>query len=140
MRMSKTAARFISILLIIVAVTGTLPVSVFAQTLENKKNADVYRNNLLNNVVKSEEKAEIVAEVIEKREEYTKTYERADGTFTKVISKTPLHNRVENDWNDIDNSLVKSGNIIKNNNGVFSVEFPKVISEYKRYSHLFNEY
>lgn len=71
MRMSKTAARFISILLIIVAVTGTLPVSVFAQTLENKKNADVYRNNLLNNVVKSEEKAEIVAEVIEKREEYS---------------------------------------------------------------------
>lgn len=71
MRMSKTAARFISILLIIVAVTGTLPVSVFAQTLENKKNADVYRNNLLNNVAKSEEKAEIVAEVIEKREEYS---------------------------------------------------------------------
>ena len=71
MRMSKTAARFISILLIIVAVMGTLPVSVFAQTLENKKNADVYRNNLLNNVVKSEEKAEIVAEVIEKREEYS---------------------------------------------------------------------
>lgn len=134
MRMSKTAARFISILLIIVAVMGTLPVSVFAQTLENKKNADVYRNNLLNNVVKSEEKAEIVAEVIEKREEYTKTYERADGTFTKVISKTPLHNRVENDWNDIDNSLVKSGNIIKNNNGVFSVEFPEVISEDKSIS------
>ena len=52
-----------------------------------------YTEKLLTEVVENntEEKAPIVKEVEEKRDEYQKVYLREDGTYTAVISKTPVH-------------------------------------------------
>ena len=74
------------------------------------------------------EKAEIVCEVPEKRDEFSKTYKRADGSYTSVISQTPLHTYKNGEWEEIDNQLKADGEVIKNVDGTFEIQFPETIS------------
>ena len=65
-----------------------------------------YTEKLLTEVVENdtEAKAPIVKEIEEKREENKKVYLREDGTYTAVISKTPVHYEKDGEWVDIDNN------------------------------------
>ena len=90
-----------------------------------------YTEKLLTEVVENdtEAKAPIVKEIEEKREENKKVYLREDGTYTAVISKTPVHYEKDGEWVDIVNDLKTDGDVITNTAGNFNVEFPKQISE-----------
>ncbi len=67
------------------------------------------------------------------RDKYTKVFEREDGTYTAVVSASPIHFEEDNEWQDIDNSLIESiidgKAVLKNTDNSFTVEFPKSISD-----------
>ncbi|MDO4544202.1 MAG: hypothetical protein Q4C01_06570 [Clostridia bacterium] len=63
----------------------------------------------------------LVGEVETQRTESSKTFRRADGAYETVLYPYPVHYEKNNEWVDIDNSLVpvedENGNIVayKNN-------------------------
>ena len=62
--------------------------TVFAEEYNSYVAEQEYQEKLLTETVENEKsKAEIVCEVPEKRGEYSKTYKRADGSFTTVFSR-----------------------------------------------------
>lgn len=76
---------------------------------------------------------EILYEVEEKRDEFTKVYKKNDGSYTALVSSEPLHFIQDGKWTDIDNTLVNSVEdgkaVFKNTNSMFDIMFPDVLSE-----------
>ena len=104
--------------------------TVFAEEYNQYIATKEYEESLLTQTVLSEgEGAEIVCEVEEKRDEFSKTYKRADGSYTSVVSQTPLHTLKDGEWKEIDNTLKAEGYTLKNTDGSFDIEFPQTISE-----------
>ncbi len=99
----------------------------YNEYIENQE----YQQKLLTETTQTNngEKAGIVCEVPEKRDEFSKTYKRADGSYTSVISQTPLHTYKNGEWEEIDNQLKADGEVIKNVDGTFEIQFPETISE-----------
>ena len=128
----KTFRKMLAVLLTIATLIGIFScgTSVFAEEYNEYAENKAYQENLLTETIEAEkEQAEIVCEVPEKRDEFSKTYKRADGSFTTVLSKSPLHKLQEGEWKDIDNSLKSEGEVIINTDGAFEIEFPETISE-----------
>ena len=77
--------------------------------------------------------AEILYEVEEKRDEFTKVYKKNDGSYTAMVSSEPLHFIQDGKWTDIDNTLVNSvengKSVLKNTNSMFNIMFPEVLSQ-----------
>ena len=77
--------------------------------------------------------ADILYEVEEKRDEFTKVYKKNDGSYTAMVSSEPLHFIQNGKWTDIDNTLVNSvengKSVFKNTNSMFDVMFPEVLSQ-----------
>ncbi len=124
--------KIISIILTVLTLCGIFSsaTTVFAEEYNDYVEAVAYEEKLLAETVESEdEKAEIVCEVSEKRDEYTKTYKRADGSYTSVFSQTPIHTLKDGEWEEIDNTLLSENGTLKNTEGSFDVEFPETISE-----------
>ena len=121
----------LAILLAMTMIIGILPMTVFAEGVTEALARQEYIDNLLENPVQSEEeaKAEVLYEVKEKRDEYSKVFKRDDGTYTAVVSDTPLHYDNDGVWEDIDNTLVRDGSVLTNGAGELSVELPAEISE-----------
>ena len=128
----KTVKNFLAFVLTIATLIGmfSCATTVFAEGYNEYTANKAYQEKLLTETVdKENEQAEIVCEVPEKRDEFSKTYKRADGSFTSVISQTPLHSFENGEWKNIDNTLNKQDESIKNSDGAFNIEFPEKISE-----------
>ncbi len=128
--MSKTK-KLLALVLSVLTFLGVFSCSttVFAEEYNSYVAEREYQDKLLTEAVENEkQKAEIVCEVPEKRDEFSKTYKRADGSFTTVFSKTPLHTYDGSEWKEIDNSLQSNGDVIENADGKFDVEFPESLS------------
>ena len=128
----KMFKKMLAVLLTITTLVGIFScgTSVFAEEYNEYAENKEYEQSLLTEAVETEkEQSEIICEVPEKRDEYSKTYKRADGSFTTILSKTPLHKLQEGEWKDIDNSLKSDGDIITNSDGAFDVEFPETIND-----------
>ncbi len=129
----KKSLKILSVFLAVLTFFGILSAAtpVFAANVNEYIADKEYTEKLLTEVVENdtEEKSPIVKEVVEKRDEYQKVYLREDGTYTSVISKTPVHYEKEGEWVDIVNNLKTDGDVITNTAGNFNVEFPKEISE-----------
>ena len=129
----KKSVKILSVFLAVLTFFGILSAAtpVFAEDVNEYIADKEYTEKLLTEVVENdtEEKAPIVKEVEEKRDEYKKVYLREDGTYTAVISKTPVHYEKNGEWIDIVNDLKTDGDAITNTAGNFNVEFPKEISE-----------
>ncbi len=126
------STKILSLVLSVIMLFGVLSAStpVFAADLAEVAEKKEYRDNLLTETVDTEsEKAEIVCEVEEKRDEYSKTFKRKDGSYTTVISEMPLHTQKDGEWEEIDNTLQVSDEVLKNADGVYDIEFPETISE-----------
>ncbi len=125
--------RFISVVLTVImfcsvfSASTTVLATEYNEYIENQE----YQQKLLTETTQTNngEKAEIVCEVPEKRDEFSKTYKRADGSYTSVISQTPLHTYKNGEWEEIDNQLKSDGEVIKNVDGTFEIQFPETISE-----------
>lgn len=129
----KKSLKILSVFLAVLTFFGILSAAtpVFAANVNEYIADKEYTEKLLTEVVENdtEEKSPIVKEVVEKRDEYQKVYLREDGTYTSVISKTPVHYKKDGEWVDIVNNLKTDGDVITNTAGSFNVEFPKEISE-----------
>ena len=128
----KKSKKILAVLLTVLTVIGifSCATTVWAEEYNEYVETKAYEEKLLTETVDSEsEKAEIVCEVEEKREEYSKTYKRADGSYTTVFSQTPIHTLKDGEWKEIDNTLKTDEGILKNTDGSFDIEFPKTISE-----------
>jgi len=124
--MSKVLAVFLSILFVV----EVLPMRLIADAYAEQKQ---FVKDLVDNPTDAaeKEKADILYEVVDKRDEFTKVYKRADGTYTAAISKTPIHFEENGKWEEIDNSLEKKGNVLTNKSNALNVEFPTKLSESK---------
>lgn len=128
----KTTIKILSVIMSFVLFIGFFPsaTTVLAQEYNEHIESEEYKNKLLSETVNDENiRTEIVCEVTEKRDEYSKTYKRADGSFTTVFSSTPIHTLKDGKWSEIDNTLQTENDIIKNADGVFDIEFPETITE-----------
>ena len=128
--MSKTK-KLLALVLSVLTFLGVFSCSttVFAEEYNGYVAEREYQDKLLTEAVENEkQKAEIVCEVPEKRDEFSKTYKRADGSFTTVFSKTPLHSYDGSEWKEIDNSLQSNGDVIENADGKFNIVFPESLS------------
>lgn len=76
---------------------------------------------------------EILYEVEEKRDEFTKVYKKNDGSYTAMVSSEALHFIQDGKWTDIDNTLVNSvedgKTVFTNTNSMFDIMFPEVLSQ-----------
>ena len=128
----KTSKKILAVLLTIATIIGifSCATTVFAEDLNEYADNKAYQENLLTEAVETEgEQSEIVCEVPEKRDEFSKTYKRADGSYTSVVSKTPIHKLENGEWEEINNTLETKNDTISNVDGAFDVEFPGTISE-----------
>lgn len=125
----KILSVFLAVLTFFSVLSAATPV--FAEDVNEYVADKEYTEKLLTEVVENdtEEKSPIVEEVKEKRDENKKVYLREDGTYTAVITKTPVHYEKDGEWVDIVNSLKTKGDVLTNTAGNFNVEFPKEISE-----------
>ncbi len=126
----KTSKKVLAVLLTIATLIGifSCATTVFAEDLNEYTDNKAYQENLLTETVETEEeKAEIVCEVPEKRDEYSKTYKRADGSYTSIISQTPLHIYEEGQWNEIvDTFEIQNGEIVSSGASAYSLRTPTV--------------
>ena len=82
------------------------------------------------------EKSYITNELIDLRSEYSKTYEKSDGSRVSIVTASPLHYYDNNGkaWEEYDNTLSETKNEegelqLTNNNPKFKVEIPKKLNE-----------
>lgn len=129
--MMKTSKKVLAVLLTIATLIGifSCATTVFAEDLNEYTDNKAYQENLLTETVETEqEKAEIVCEVPEKRDEYSKTYKRADGSYTSIISQVPLHTYEDGQWNEIvDTFEVQEGEIVNSGASAYSLRSTSVV-------------
>ena len=98
MKKSKMFLRIISIILSILLIIEILPMSVFAQELENLESTTTDNET---------EEATIICEIESERTESTKHFRLSDGTFIAATYPEPVHYMVDGEWKEIDNTLVE---------------------------------
>ena len=129
-RLTKIISVFLSILIIVEA--GHMSIVAFA---EEKAENIPYDTPYISDAIQDSEEstAEILYEIEEKRDEYTKVYKKNDGTNTALISASPLHYNEDGKWIDIDNTLKrinKNGQTVyTNTDNPVNIEFPETLSE-----------
>lgn len=130
----KTACKVISVFLTVLLVLQIAPMQIIADAYtEAMAIKNMPRETVTTFADDEDFSAEILYEVEEKRDEYTKVYKKNDGSYTAMVSSEPLHFMQDGKWTDIDNTLVSSvengQNIFTNTNNVIDVLFPEVLSE-----------
>lgn len=130
----KTACKVISVFLTVLLVLQIAPMQIIADAYtEAMAIKNMPRETVTTFADDEDFSAEILYEVEEKRDEFTKVYKKNDGSYTAMVSSEPLHFMQDGKWTDIDNTLVSSvengENIFTNTNNVIDVLFPEVLSE-----------
>lgn len=78
------------------------------------------------------EDAEVLAELTERRTEYTKEYKLSNGLSMAVVYPQAVHYEEDGQWKEIDNTLISAGNSLKdgytNTAGPWQVNFPRAIA------------
>ena len=131
---TKTTCKIISIFLVALLVLQILPMELIAKAYtEFMAMKNMPRENVTTLVDDKDFSTEILYEVEEKRDEFTKVYKKKDGSYTALFSSEPLHFMQDGKWTDIDNTLISSfkdgETIFTNTNNEIDVLFPEVLSE-----------
>ena len=127
----KTMTRFLAVFLSVLFILEILPTQIMADAYSEYTNKKQFISDLISNPAEpsKEAYADIAYEDTDKRDEYTKVYKRNDGSFTAVVSQTPLHYLSNGNWLDIDNSLESKNGVLTNKENSYNVSFPQNISE-----------
>ena len=130
---SKLFCKVLSVFLAVLFVIEILPLQVMAEEFTDAVAEKQFIEDLVNNPTDAEKdaEAEILYEVEEKRDEYTKVYKKSDGTFTAIMTEEPLHYLNDGVWEEINNSMILDGSLYTNLSSLFNVELPKNIDENK---------
>lgn len=130
----KTMVKVLSVFLTVLMVLQIVPMQLIANAyteamaIKNMPREDVttFSND-------EDFSAEILYEVEEKRDEFTKVYKKNDGSYTAMVSSEPLHFIQDGKWTDIDNTLINSvengKSVFTNTNSMFDIMFPEVLSQ-----------
>ncbi len=126
---TKTIRKGLSIFLVLLIVTQILPLQVLAENITDAIAHKEFIEDVVNNPtsVEDDSNAEILYEVEEKRDEYTKVYKKSDGSYTAVMTEEPLHYLYNGEWEEINNSMSLNGNLYTNLDNLFNVELPETI-------------
>ena len=132
----KTTCKVISVFLTVLLVLQIAPMQLIADAYTEAMAIKNMPREAVTTFADDEDfSAEILYEVEEKRDEFTKVYKKNDGTYTAMVSSEPLHFMQGGKWTDIDNTLissVKNGeNVFTNTNNVIDVLFPEILSDKK---------
>ncbi|HEY8365098.1 MAG TPA: DNRLRE domain-containing protein, partial [Haloplasmataceae bacterium] len=74
----------------------------------------------------------VVDEVIEERDEYSKTFRKLDGTYEIALYKERVNYLEDGVWKEIDNRLVEENEEYSNISNILKVKLPKKIHENKK--------
>ncbi len=126
---NKTMCKALSVFLAFLIVVQILPLQVLAENITDAIAHKEFIEDVLNNPTSEDNAsdAEILYEVEEKRDEYTKVYKKSDGTYTAIMTEEPLHYLNDGVWEEINNSMSLNGNLYTNLDNLFNVEFPESI-------------
>lgn len=126
---TKRLCKVISVFLAFLIAIQILPLQVLAESITDAIAHKEFIDDALNNptILESTSDAEILYEIEEKRDEYTKVYKKSDGSYTAVMTEEPLHYLNDGVWEEINNSMSLDGNLYTNIDNLFNVEFPKNI-------------
>lgn len=126
---AKTMCKALSVFLAFLIVVQILPLQVLAENVTDAIAHKEFIEDVLKNPTPEDNvpDAEILYEVEEKRDEYTKVYKKSDGTYTAIMTEEPLHFFNHGVWEEINNSMSLNGNFYTNLENVFNVEFPESI-------------
>ncbi len=126
---TKTMCKALSVFLAFLIVVQILPLQVLAESVTDAIAHKEFIEDVLNNPTSEDNTsdAEILYEVEEKRDEYTKVYKKSDGTYTAIMTEEPLHYLNDGVWEEINNSMSLNGNLYTNLDNLFNVEFPESI-------------
>ncbi len=127
----KTFCKVLSVFLAVLFILEVLPTQVMAEAYTAAVAEKQFIEELVNNPtdVENADSAEILYEVEEKRDEFTKVYKKTDGSYTAIVSKEPLHYLYNGVWEEIDNSLSSDGNTFTNASNIFNAIFPKSLDD-----------
>lgn len=130
----KTMIKVLSVFLTVLMVLQIAPMQLIANAYtEAMAIKNMPREDVTTFANDEDFSAEILYEVEEKRDEFTKVYKKNDGSYTAMVSSEPLHFIQNGKWTDIDNTLVSSvengKSVFKNTNSMFDIMFPDVLSE-----------
>lgn len=127
----KTFCKVLSVFLAVLFILEVLPTQVMAEAYTAAVAEKQFIEDLMNNPtdVENADSAEILYEVEEKRDEFTKVYKKTDGSYTAIVSKEPLHYLDNGVWEEIDNSLSSDGNTFTNASNIFNAVFPKSLDD-----------
>ena len=119
--MKNWFSRLCSTILVLALFVNMLPMSIFAE--EFKEHLTMQDKIPLEKI--EIEKAYVVAEVAEKRTEYTKEFLLSNGLHVATVYADPVHYEKDGQWEEIDNTLVaKSDGTLRNTAGVWNVSLP----------------
>lgn len=129
----KTMVKVLSVFLTVLMVLQIAPMQLIANAYtEAMAIKNMPREDVTTFASDEDFSAEILYEVEEKRDEFTKVYKKNDGSYTAMVSSEPLHFIQDGKWTDIDNTLVSSvengKSVFKNTNSMFDIMFPEELS------------
>lgn len=107
--MKKGINKIMSVVSIILCITllSSISTQVLAETI-GKNNDETPSNPNFSNIGDGTEVGNIVSEITENRDKYTKHFRLDDGTFMAVNYVVPVHYKTKSGkWVEYDNSLVK---------------------------------
>ena len=127
MKKGRVLKKLLSVCLAALFILEILPFTVFASAIDKYNHALEVQPE-----PSSQESSPVVHEVEELREENVKVYQRADGTYSAFVSSAPLHYLENEEWKDIDNTLVEksfnSESVLTNKEGGCQVQIPSELS------------
>lgn len=130
MKKSKMKCKILSMFLVSLFLIQLLPLQVAAENVtEAIAHKDFLESALENPVTENNTNDEhILYEIEEKRDEYTKVYKKSDGTYTAVMTETPLHYFNAGVWEEINNAMILDGDFYTNTENLFNVSLPESIN------------
>ena len=121
--MQKPFFRICSLLLTVILLVNMLPMSIFAEEFQEAQAAAAAEE------ATKVTDAKIVAEVEEKRTEYSKQFKLDNGLFVAAVYAEPVHYLEDGQWVEIDNTLkAASDGTYSNTAGVWDVSLPSELT------------
>ena len=119
--------KLLSVFLAVVLLVNMLPLGIMAQDLQNSLSA---KPTVTETVAEADTAdAEIVAEILEKRTQYSKEFQLSNGMRLATVYAEPVHYKTAEGWKEIDNTLVaKADGTYTNANAPWSVFFPQELT------------
>ena len=105
MRKTRMLLKIVAFFLSIVLIVQILPLSMISTAIKNDL---IIEQSIAESI--TDELPAIIGEVESLRDEYTKHFRCEDGSFVAAIYNTPVHYQENNEWKDINNTLIANNN------------------------------